>query len=362
MNFRKTSGIILSVLMIPAVTGCSLLPEEEVFRTTTIVKEYEGNEFSMTTVKRGDIKDYRNIPCEYRKSNIEDVVLAPWMGVTDICVEVGDKVKPGDILVLLASEGTESNIEELDYQINVKQTQVKQARNMCDLEIKRQKLILDDETAIKAIKEKYNAEISNIEGELSVLNAQLQSELDMQEAYQIKATISGTVTHVDKSVMGFKENNSHGPGGYRDWIKTETNVVSISDGSMPYFAASVDSSEYIDKLEEGEEVTVTITGTEYKTKVHFPKKDKTEVHFMLDYVPENLENGSLANAEYIIDKHEDVLYLPDIAVNKMGEKYVVYYEDENGLKSARDVTVGIMAENKVEITGGLEFGDAVIVR
>ncbi|MBE5928018.1 MAG: efflux RND transporter periplasmic adaptor subunit [Lachnospiraceae bacterium] len=362
MSFRKYSGVILSVLMVPALTGCSLLPEEEVFRTTTIVKEYEGNEFSMTTVKRGDVKDYRNIPCEYRKSNIEDVVLAPWMGITDICVEVGDKVEPGDILVLLASEDTESNIDELNYQIDVKQTKIKQARNMCALEIKRQKLILDDKTTIKAIKEKYEAEISNIEGELSVLNAQLSSELDMQEIYQIKATISGTVTHVDKSVMGFKENNSHGPGGYREWVRTEKTVVSISDGSMPYFAAPIDSSEYIETLSEGDEITVTVTGSEYKTKVHFPKKDRTEVHFLLDYVPEDLDNGNLANAEYIIEKHEDVLYLPDVAVNKMGDKYVVYYEDENGLKSAQEITVGLMAENKVEIAGGLEFGDAVIVR
>ncbi len=56
------------------------------------------------------------------------------------------------------------------------------------------------------------------------------------------------------------------------------------------------------------------------------------------------------------------MYLPDSAVNKMGDSYIVYYEDENGLKSAKEVTVGLKAENKIEITSGLEFGDAVIVR
>ena len=65
---------------------------------------------------------------------------------------------------------------------------------------------------------------------------------------------------------------------------------------------------------------------------------------------------------YIIEEHNDVLYLPDSAVNKMGDSYIVYYEDENGLKSAKEVTVGLKAENKIEITSGLEFGDAVIVR
>ena len=46
----------------------------------------------------------------------------------------------------------------------------------------------------------------------------------------------------------------------------------------------------------------------------------------------------------------------------MGDTYVVYYEDENGLKSAKEVTIGLQADNKIEITGGLEFGEAVIVR
>lgn len=363
MRHKKACAVFLCFLTFPVISACALLPEEEVFRTTTVVQEYEGEEFKMTTVKRGDIRDYRNIPCEFRKSNIDDVVISPWMEVEKICVNVGDKVKKGDVLVKFVSEENDSDIEDISYQINMKKTLIKQAENMCELEIKRQKKALDDETMIKAIRENYAAQISSYEGELSVLQKQYDEAVAMQEAYQVTATISGTVTYVDNSMMGERRMNRMGPGAMSwDKLDAEIRIVSVSDGSMPYFAAEKDSSEYVGNLSEGDKIKVTSLGDEYDVTVHFPKNDKKYVYFLLDYVPDNIEDGNTANAEYIIEEHNDVLYLPDSAVNKMGDSYIVYYEDENGLKSAKEVTVGLKAENKIEITSGLEFGDAVIVR
>ncbi len=361
MYLKKVLIMFLTVLTFPCISACGILPEEEVFRTTTIVQEYEGTEFNMTTVKRGDIRDYRNIPCEFNQSNIQNITVPLWINIKRICVKAGDKVKAGDILVELDSEESGLDIDSIKYEIKKQKKIIEQARRMCDLEIARQKIVLNEEISIKAIRENYDAQISSYEGELSILEQQLADALEEQSMYQIKASISGTVTYADSGSAGFKRNNVRGNNSRFD-MGQEITVVSISDGGMPFFSAEKDSSEYISKLSEGQEITVTCVDKEYNTKVHFPKNDKNYVYFTLDYVPDNISDGNIANAEYVIEEHKNVLYLPDISVNKMGDSYVVYYEDENGLKNAKEVTVGLKAENKIEITGGLEFGDAVIVR
>ncbi len=361
MYIKKMLTIFLTVLIVLFISACGLMPEEEVFRTTTIVKEYEGTEFNMTTVKRGDIRDYRNIPCEFNQSNIENINIPSWLTIKKVCVKEGDKVKAGDILVELESEEEGVDIEEIKYEIARQKKIISQARRMCELEVKKQKLILNEEVSIKAIKENYDAQISSYENELLSLKQKLDDAVQEQNEYLIRASISGTVTYADASAAGAKKMNIAGPNGRPD-MKQDVNVVSVSDGGMPFFSAAIDSSEYIDYLSEGQEIKVTCLDREYNTKVHFPKDNKSEVYFTLDYVPDDIYDGNIANAEYVIEEHKNVLYLPDISVNKMGDSYVVYYEDENGLKNAKEVTIGLKAENKIEITGGLEFGDAVIVR
>ena len=295
-------AIFLCIITFPVISACALFPEEETFKTATVVQEYESEEFTMTTVRRGDIRDYRNIPCIYRQSNIDDVVISPWMEVERICVNVGDEVKEGDVLVEFVSEENDADIEEISYEIKMKKTLIRQAENMCELEIVRQKKALDDETMLKAIREKYAAQISSYEGELSVLQKQYDEAVAMKEAYQITASISGTVTYVDNSVVGGGRMNRGGPGAMsRDFQNDEIRIVSVSDGSMPYFATEKDSSEYVSNLSEGERIKVTSVGNEYDVTVHFPKNDNEYVYFLLEYVPDNIENGNSANAEYVIE-------------------------------------------------------------
>lgn len=361
MYLKKILAVAMTVCVVFCVSACSLLPEEEVFKTTALVKEYDGDEFNMTTVKRGDIKDYRNIPCTFNQSNIDEVKLPAWLTIKKVCVKAGDKVKAGDILVELETDEALSDADEIKYEIKKMKATIRQARNMCELEVARQKIMLDDETVIKAIRENYDAQISSYEGELNVLKTQYSEALKELDQYRIKSSISGTVTYADASKVGQRKMNIGGANSRFDWNE-EFTVVTVSDGGLPFFTADVDSSEYIKELSEGQEIKVTCPEREYVTTVHFPKDDSKKVYFLLDYVPDDIDNGSLANAEYVISERKDVLYLPESSVNKMGDSYIVYYEDDNGLKNAREVTVGLFAENKVEITGGLEFGDAVIVR
>lgn len=359
--FRKISVVILYTIISVILAGCSVIPKEEEYSTASFVKEYESEEFSMTTVKRGDVRDYQRINCEYRSSNIQEAELTGWDMVKSINVKVGDKVKKGDVMAQLMSEDIDSQIEEVKYQIALKEAEIRQAGRKEQLEIKKQKLVLDDETAIKAIRENYDADISRNESDLEGLKQHLKDLKSDLRSYQIIADFDGTVTYVNTGLIMANPWERGGNGAGRGMKGArESRVLSITDGAEPYFAAERSSSEYIDKLSEGDKIMVASGADRYETTVHFP--DKNNVYFLLDYEPENIDNGNNATAEYVIEERLNVLYLPDSAVNKMGDGYVVYMEDENGLKSAREVKIGLKAQNKVEIISGLEFGDSVIVR
>lgn len=360
MRYRKIVIGLLCTMTVSILGGCGIIPEEEEYNTAGFVKEYEGEEFSMTTVKRGDVRDYRRIDCEYRESNIQDVILDDWTMLKKINVKAGDKVKEGDVLAEMLSEETDTSLEEVKYQIKVKKALISQAKSMELLEIKKQKLELNDETAIKAIRENYDAEITRYNSELEGLNLQYEALLEDIKNYQITAEFDGTVTYVNTDLIMSNPWERFGNGAGRGKkAAVDNKVVSVTDGSEPYFVASKDSSEYISKLSEGESITVSNGSERYETRVHFADDN---VYFLLDFQPADITNGSMVTAEYVIEERTDVLYLPDSAVNQMGDEYVVYYEDDTGLKNVKPVKIGLTADHKVEIIEGLEFGDSVIVR
>ena len=339
-----------------SLAGCSLFPKEEVFETTALVQEAEEPEFSMTTVKRGDICEFNKINCEYSESNMQEVVLDEWVSIEKVCVNEGDEVHEGDVLVKVAydEEEQEISVEECRYKIKLKKEQIKKTKIMEKLELKKQKLIMDDETALRAIRERYDAERSGYNTELELLELELKEAKEIQDRYNIKAEMDGVVTYVNHNATeGFNHEWSFGRSRNRG-----NRIVAISDGSMPRFTASYSTLKKKTNIKDGDEITVVSGNEEYQTTV---QTDGDSIYFMLDYTPE-VVSGNVAYAKEIIAERKDVLYLPKSAINKMGDKDIVYCEDENGFKNPVEVEVGLIAESKAEIISGLEEGDAVIVR
>ena len=181
-----------------SLAGCGLFPKEEVFETTALVQEAEEPEFSMTTVKRGDICEFNKINCEYSESNIQEVILDEWVRIEKVCVSEGDEVHEGDVLVKVAydEEEQEISVEECEYKIKLKKEQIKKTKIMEKLELKKQKLIMDDETALRAIRERYDAERSgyNTELELLYIDDLVEGMFDLLEGKEQHCEFDGVNT------------------------------------------------------------------------------------------------------------------------------------------------------------------------
>ncbi len=73
-----------------------------------------------------------------------------------------------------------------------------------------------------------------------------------------------------------------------------------------------------------------------------------------------LKPGMFARVELIVDKHKDVLVVPNKAVLKQEDKEIVFV-DAGSIARERKVKTGFKDKNYTEIISGLELGEPVIV-
>jgi multidrug efflux pump subunit AcrA (membrane-fusion protein) len=195
--------------------------------------------------------------------------------------------------------------------------------------------------------------VTKAELDLADLQAQITDTL-------IVAPFDGEVTAVStaagKAVAGFKP------------------VIIVADPSELEARAEL-SADDMKKLSEGQQaaiVPVEYPGEELEGSIRalpYPygsgggvtdldEKDP-DTHLTVDLAGLDLEAGDLVRVTVILERKDDVLWLPPAAIRTFeGRKFVVVQED--GGQRQVDVTLGIESEDRVEIEAGLEEGQVVI--
>ena len=94
-------------------------------------------------------------------------------------------------------------------------------------------------------------------------------------------------------------------------------------------------------------------------------KDGYLVYNHDSYIDETCNvNGdiSLDEVEELCEKKENRHYIENMTLEELEQYNLGYYfEDESGIKTAREVRCGLQNQRWVEVTEGLEQGDVVIL-
>jgi multidrug efflux pump subunit AcrA (membrane-fusion protein) len=85
------------------------------------------------------------------------------------------------------------------------------------------------------------------------------------------------------------------------------------------------------------------------------------VTLLLDKKLDQIKPGMTGNVDVIIGDKENVLRLPVTAINPRNGRATVQVLGKDGKLEARQVTTGLKGDDDVEITGGLDVGDKVVV-
>ena len=344
------------------LSSCGLLPEEDEHRAAPLVQAYEQEEFQLAYASRGDMVLSTTVECAYvpiQSETLYYTVGGIYYG--ESFVEVGDSVEKGQLLAQLSMDGIEEALEhsarrllELEMRLSFVEENRAFALERKRLEMKETPEKLAQ--ALRQVNEQYDLQKRSLEDERYLTQLQMQEYEQKRAERQLRAGITGTVTDVRKTSPG--ERSVAGRA-----------VITIADSAMSLFRAE---TPHWDRFTSGQKVVITVKNAEYEAVVTteeelgLPAREKVlgepaYVYFALKTPAFDLEGGDRGSLTLVLDTRADVLKVPESAVTTVDGQAVVYYMDENGMKTYKPVEVGLHAERMVEILSGLSDGESVIV-
>lgn len=258
--------------------------------------------------------------------------------VTGMTVESGMKVWEGMPLLWLESS-------ELEHQIRQARLTLARAQN----ELER---LLNPEP-----KDYSAAEIEKQRLRVENARLSLQEKQNKLRELQVTSPISGRIMEVAVEVG--------------DTVSPGSHLFTIADYERMKMVVSVDELE-IAKIAEGQEALITVDalpGRQYRGVVISIAEegsvsgDITTYDVTLEVLePSDLRDNMMANATIVVEQRRGVLLLPTEAVTfERGSRRGMVEVLVDGKVERRPVQVGLMGTRYIEITGGLDEGDRVVV-
>ena len=332
---RKGIGLGLITTFILSLSGCFLLPKEEVVIAPPL-KEPPKITYEFVEAKKGIIE--RKITCtgvfvSVKQSDLSFKSRGGYL--KKVYVELGDTVKPGDLLA-------EIDTGDMDRQIKLEEINLKKAQMLYD-----EKLELE-ENAVQNSKSEAQMAALDLEAQKLRLEA-LRSDYEKAKIY---SPITGTVDYV----LSIKE------GQYIDAYKTLIRIADISNLQLQY------SDEKMSDFQLGMDVEVDIDSKTYKGEVvgtpsNAPEdgdeEAKKSIRINVKDLPGSVKIGDNGLITLRLEKKENVIVLPKNLIHNLGSRIFVQVL-ENGIRKECDVELGIKTDTEVEIVKGLNVGDKII--
>jgi len=349
-SYASKMMVLMLVLLMTAMSGCALLPEEQLeeklpsITPPTIAKKPE---YTVTT-DTIEVK-VRGIGKIMSMQEEELFFTSDGSRIRDIFVQTGDYVTAGTVLAELDTSQLESQIRSMRLQMR--------SRELAMIELLRKaQEIPPDELE----QEKINFELERLK--LVELEEQL-------ERAKLVAPFDGTIVSI------------HYNRG--DQVQAYQKVMVISDLTKLTVAADISSSD-VAKIAVGMDAIVDINAHgQFKGKVvrlpvekqnssynpWDPWGNNRKTETIDDYVvieienfPEGAARGTPLSAQIITERRDNVVVIPPSALRTLSGRYYVQVVDQDGTKREVDVEVGQQTPTQVEIVKGLEPGQKVVGR
>ncbi|MBI4085205.1 MAG: efflux RND transporter periplasmic adaptor subunit [Candidatus Liptonbacteria bacterium] len=207
------------------------------------------------------------------------------------------------------------------------------------------------------------ASIYSKEADIKSYQASVDNIITQISKTALRSSISGTVTRQDAKVGQIATANSTiasviSAGSYEiDSYIPEVDIARVKIGNdarvtLDAYGNDVIFEAKVTSIDPGETIIEGVST--YLTKLHFTKAD------------ERIKPGMTANIDVISAVHENVLSLPQNAVQKESNKeFVLIYKGgtENGPSvEERTITTGLRGvDGYVEVTGGLSENEEVVI-
>jgi len=285
--------------------------------------------------------------------------------VQKMYVQVGDRVKKGDLLVKLASDRLDNQIQLLQANLKITKTQLaKEIVNYRKME-QTHKRILALRTSAAFRKDREEDSERDLKISAEMVN-RARADIDQSKASLKAGQISLQDTHIKAPYPGVVIKRHTLPGNY---VRVGDPIITIFNDSDLEIEADVPSIRAL-ALKTNTKVTATLqNGVTFDTIIRtiIPQENSMTraVAIRLIIKDEKHKNGLLANQSVTlklpIGNPDDVTTVHKDAVLIKNDKKIVFIF-RKGTAHIKPIKLGRAIANRFEVLAGLKVGDLVVVR
>ncbi len=332
---RWLPAAALAVALLAALTGCSLLPQEEEPERLPEIRTPKISQKPEYEVKRGTLETKIGAAGKLMSEKEENLFFTEDnRRIVDVLAKAGDEVKKGQVLAKLDTGDTESQIMRKEIELEKAELDLKEAMR----------------------------ESSGEDG-VALRKRQLDYELLKKELTELRGRLDGSklVAPYSGTIVSFTAKKG-------DLARAYEKVGRIVDRNALVVAVKFGSSD-LEFVAPGMEAIVGINAAgDHKGKVRrLPVagdsgEDSLDSYALIDLqkLPDGVGHGTPLNASIVVEKREKALYIPSAALRKQNNRNYVIVSHPDGSKGEVDVEVGIQTATEAEIIKGLEEGQKVV--
>lgn len=352
MNIRikqKILIILCSITISVMFCSCSILPDDEQALAPPIVKAKETEYQTYKVVKKDitqSIKGVGNLISMVKK-NLS--FIQSGTRIKTINVEVGQKVKKGDILIVL-------DIGNLPDDIKKQENLIKKAQ----IKLDDQNSLLKKYTSLPKDYQPSQKELDDVinkikVSEIDLNNAKMKlSILQRRQSLSVlTAPINGIVTSMEKIKPG-------------DTVEANKEIITITSPEGFYLYYQVVEKD-ISMIKKGMKADVTYDGKKYEGQVVKTQEDSSDELDMkgallisINNLPSDARLGGVAELVITTESRKNAIVIPKKALRNFNNNKVVQILDGESKKQV-DVKTGLETTDEVEILSGLDEGQNVIL-
>jgi HlyD family secretion protein len=285
--------------------------------------------------------------------------------IAEIFKEAGQTVQQGEVIARLTVIPDMNSLSAAQSRVRLSEINLKQAQTNCD----REKALFDKDLisaeeyekagqALSQAKEEYAASQESLE----VIRDGVSSRNATSSSTLIRSTITGLILDIPVKVgNSVIQANTLNDG---------TTVATVANMNDLIFEGQIDETE-VGSLYEGMPLTITIGALkDYTFDAHLeyisPKavennganqfKVKAAVKVDTEHV---IRSGYSANAQIDLEKANNVLTVPESALEFVKNEPYVYKKAQDGTYTRTKVETGLSDGVNIEIKEGLSEGDTV---
>jgi multidrug efflux pump subunit AcrA (membrane-fusion protein) len=350
------------------------------------------------------IEQYINISSKVMASNEVFVIPKVSGTVKKVHVNLGDKVKAGDILFEIDDTNLRFQVEQAtaslasaqaSYDMNANaslENQVIQLQaNVDSLEIQYNDLIKDLENNKKLyeIGAVSKQQLDTLQSSADKLKLQLDTTKEnlrltkekivdaTKKSLQATVEQAQTALSIAQTQLGYSKVRAEIDGVISACNVTTGSTVSVQSQAMTIvntdklkFSFNI-SDDYINKISVGSKAYIAISAaseTPYEGTITYisPAANSAtmlypvEIH--IDNKDDIIKPGMFASIKLVADKRENIVSVPLNAVLEKSNEKFVYIVDKNNIAHKRIVETGIKNDESIEITSGVKNGEKVVVK